>query len=79
MKKQIRYKIIELKTHQFLLIKSLNEISGNDTDIVIMVFHKSVQYKVTIGIGNEKERDNYFESFDDTKALNFISECFKLK
>lgn len=73
MKKQTIFRIIELPTHQVLLMKTWDEEDESDS-IQMIINHEGMEMKVTFGYDSEEIRDENFDNFKKETCQQLINE-----
>ena len=78
--KEIKFRIIELPTHQVLLMKDFNN-DENDEDAYLMcfiVFQEGVKMTQTLGYASEEMRDKMFIKVSDEHAQTTVNSILSM-
>lgn len=75
---EIRFKIINLKTHQILLTKDFDEDEDSTPILTIVLFLEGVKVIQKLSFKNENDLDNAFEIFTNKDAQEMLDGIINL-
>ena len=70
--KELRFKIVELETHQVLAIKDFDEEDNNSPCLVVTLYFNGLKIRQSFGYDSEEARDEMFDLFDHEMAQNIL-------
>jgi len=70
--KKVKFRIIELPTHQVLLTKDFDEEEKSTELLVVTFFLEGVKVNLKFGYDKKERRDKHFSGFTDKKAQDII-------
>jgi hypothetical protein len=76
--KEVKFRIIELPTHQVLLTKDFdNDNDDDDASLLLMitVFFEDAKVDLKMHCRDEKVRDKLFSEMTEEKAQGFLDKC----
>lgn len=74
--KEVKFRIIELPTHQVLLTKDFDQDDGSPT-VTLTLFYDGVKVTQTMGFENENKRDTAFDDISPEHAQQLVDATQK--
>lgn len=76
--KEINFRIIELPTHQVLLTRDFDNEEDDKPLLTLTFFVDDVKISQKLGYGDEKTRDEIFNSLTEEQAQTFLDNIISL-
>jgi hypothetical protein len=74
--KEVKFKIIELQTHQILFTKDFDNEREDESSCLMVVtfFLEGVKLDLKLSYDSEQKRDKMFDEFDEIKSQNLLDK-----